>query len=321
MRYIRAMVALVVIILYISTAKFETNRLVKSIILLLFIHSTIIITEILFPPFREFMTPFSGVSRKFYEFRANGIVNSYDLAGIYSNLGLLLSALIYIQSRKKVYLLMSLISIIAVIFTSRLNMAVMLLVLLFILIKSIKMKVKVFTTLIFSIYIVSGVVGGVVWAITTDMFPTIRDFILQYNWGNSLYINIRATYSDDDITSVLAKHFNLNINSAQSFLFGLGTEGNLDPGFSKIYNSIGFLGLGSIVLYYLYQLFYIRKLKCVQFNTHEYVVYISLIFIMLVMLIGNLKILYFFSTSLFELVSILMIKYELTIWKLKKQRL
>lgn len=312
MRYIRSLIALMVIIFYLSTVKLDITKLINSFILVLFLHSTIIIGEIIFPQIKDVMYPFSGMSRKFYEYRANGLVNSYDLAGIYSNLGLLLSSLKYIQTRKKNYLLMSIICLTAVIFTSRLNIFAMLLVLAFILKKSIECRIKIFSMLIFILLIISGALGIFTWVITTDAFPILKEFILGYDWANNFYFTIRSTYSDDDIANLLGHHFNMEINSASTFLFGLGIEGNFDPGYTKLFYSLGFIGVASIVMYYLNLLYYILKVKFLNFFSNEYLIYVSLIFIMMVMLIGNFKILYFFSTSLFELVSILLISYELT---------
>ncbi|WP_117155014.1 hypothetical protein [Paraliobacillus quinghaiensis] len=309
-RYIRAFLALSVIILYISNSTINIKKLINSFVLILFLHSLIIIVEIILPEIRELMYPFSGSSRKFYAYRANGLVNSYDLAGIYTNFGLLLSSVMYIQSRQKKYLIISLVSILATIFTSRLSIIAMIFILMFILKKSNENRVVIFKVFISIIFIITGTIGIGLWTITTDVFPLMRSYIFSYSWADELYLNIIETYSDDDVGSLLTNHFVFGLESVQTFLFGKGLEGPADPGYSKIYNSIGLIGIVLITFYYLYQWFYINNFKYRNFNSYYYLVYISLIYILLTMLVGNFKILFFFSTSLFELMSILIISYE-----------
>lgn len=309
-RYIRALLALSVVILYISNSNISIKKLINSFVLLLFLHSLIIIVEIILPEFRQLMYPFSGSVGKFYAYRANGLVNSYDLAGIYTNFGLLLSSVMYIKSRQKKYSIISLVCILATIFTSRLSIIAMIIMLMFILKKSNENRVVIFKIFISIIFIITGIIGILLWTITTDVFPIMRSYILGYSWTNDLYLNVNQTYSDDDVGRLLTNHFVFGLESVQTFLFGKGLEGHADPGYSKIYNSIGLIGVILITFYYLYQWLYLKSFRYRSFKSSYYLVYISLTYIMIIMLFGNFKILYFFSTSLFELMSILMISYE-----------
>lgn len=309
-RYFRSILALIVIVTFISVRKVNVEKVIKALLFILLVHSLIIISEIIIPDIKSYMVFFSGESRRFYPYRANGLVNSYDLAGIYTIMGFQLSSLKYLQFKEKRYFLMSVICMISTLFTSRLNSILLIISIIYIFVKSFKQNVFVYKVFLGLILMLLGLSTVGIWAITTDTLPFIREYIFSKNWSNDLYWTIRATYSDDSLYQIIGEHFSLNINSVINLLFGYGHEGRFDPGYSKILNSIGLVGLLSILSYYIYQYTTLLKTRLMIENNSKNILFVAVQIMFIVIFFGNLKILYFFSTSIFELSSILILIIE-----------
>ncbi|MET3697026.1 hypothetical protein SAMN05877753_101396 [Bacillus oleivorans] len=312
MRYTRALVALLVIWIYISSIKLDIDKITNSILIVLLIHSLIIIAEIIEPSVKDLMVPFAGVSRMFYPYRANGFVNSYDYAGLYTVLGFLLASYKYILNRNKLYLLITIVCVTATLFTSRLNIFLMSIVMIIVLIKSIKEKARLLSIPLLVIFFLVSTTAVFLWAITTDAIPGARDFIFnRFYWADQVYSTIRYTYPDNDIQEVIAYQFDLMMNL--SLIFGSGIDGNVDPGYTQSIYSVGLIGTLIIVFYYIYQLFYIKYLqKASKIFDGRNLIFTLSFFLLIFNIVWNLKIWFFFSTSIFELTSILIIIYELS---------
>ena len=313
LRYFRSLLALIVIVFYANSVEVNMAKLINSILLVLVFHATIIVGEIINPNLRNYTVIFSGEARRFYQYRANGLVNSYDLAGIYTIIGFLITSLLYLKEKRTKFFFTMMLFMIATVFTSRLNIIFLIIAFLFILRESRKYKVIIFKIMSFMILLVLVILGVGLWAMTTDTFPLMREYVFSKPWANEVYWVVRNTYSDDNILNIITTHYGTGIITAKEFLFGSGVEGNVDPGYSKIFSSIGILGLIIIMMYYLYLYLHLFGSKLKINRDKRSVDYIIINVIFLVIFIGNLKIQYFFSTSLFELFSILILVYETNI--------
>lgn len=312
LRYFRSSIALIVIWIYLSNVRITEKQIINISLMILLLHSLIILIEIIYPEFKSVMIPFSGESRIFYEYRANGLVNSYDFAGVYCNLGLLISACKYIQTQKKIYLLLSLIFVISVPFTSRLNLLLCSLVMLFILLYSISKKRKVFSFLLITIFTILLTLGLSLWSMTTDALPDLRFYIFKnFENANYVYETLRQTYPDNNLQNDISYQYNLIKDI--SLVYGSGMDPQLDPGFIQILYASGIISLIAILFYYFLSLKYIRFLFKKKLNSvikQSSLLYITLTFLLLINVIGNFKLLFFFSTSIFELTTILLLIFE-----------
>ncbi|MBZ9786726.1 hypothetical protein LB456_04580 [Psychroflexus sp. CAK57W] len=309
-RYFRALLSVSAITLYLNSYKISSDRIIKGLIGVLLIHSLVIIIEIIEPSSRAYFYIFAETNQIEYPFRANGLVNGYDYAGLYTNIGLMLVALKYIKDRSNSYLIAMIIFIIATIFTSRLNMLLMLVTLIIIFRQSLIFKAKVLATGLLIFFLTTGSIGIFLLAITTDAFPEIRKYIFNNVEGTQgMYEVIRLSYSDDNVENVIEEQFKLI--SAKNMVFGSGEDGNIDPGYNQLINTIGIIGTGIILLYYCSMIFYLKSKKGIKKRLNNLkIVYLISIYLLLFNIIFNFKLLFFFSAGIFEMTSILIICYE-----------
>lgn len=311
LRFIRACVMVLTISSMIKhlTKYNQKGLLLSSLCLLLTIHSSIIILEIIFPNIKNFMYIFSGESKIFYQFRANGFVNSYDFAGMYSNIGMVLAAFLF-SNKKKIFIIFFIICAIGAVFTSRTNLVFCGMTLIYL--RVILQKNKLLLAILINILIVSlGVIAIIMWAITTDLMEGARSFLFKkYDWMYSFYSIIRNTYSDNILSDVITSQFYITGESVIKF-FGTGNDPNRDPGYVQMLYSIGIIGsLISIVplIIMFYQKFQFDRSKRYFNDPFRFIASNLLGYVLLLEVFMNIKILVLFSTGAFE---ILIVIYEI----------
>ena len=308
LRFIRSLLMLMAIgsCLSAERATAEKKIILNTLELLLAVHSIVIIIEIIIPEMRDWLYIFAGKSRIFYQYRASGFVNSFDFAGFYCIVGAMLSCFLFFITQKKKHIMFMLLCIIASVFTSRLNMFICLLVLIFVGNKTRHIKNgKILKVIIRIMAITMCAIVVLMWAITTDAFTNIRSYLFSnYKWMSNFYSTIRYTYSDDSISQTMASQFSINGDSVFK-IFGTGADPNRDPGYVQMLYGIGIVG--TIITISPYLLMIIRcnniepkaKIKAdISYYDALRAIFLFIIFYQFIM---NAKILFLYSTGAFEL--------------------
>lgn len=312
LRYFRCLLMVMAITGVCSRIESDSERytIMCTLTTLFIIHSAIIVGEILYPDLKEYMYVFSGQERIFYRYRANGFVNSFDYAGMYTIIGIVLNGMFAQKTGKKRYILGFLLCTVATIFTSRTNMFFAFISLIYVFRLSKRHgKNRILNFIItFSLVAVGGA-AILMWAITTDLFPGVREqLFLKIDWMNSFYITIRNTYSDNSIAETIMQQFMIDGDTVFK-IFGTGMNPDRDPGYIQILYSTGLIGL--IILASLFFTLIIEKTRFDVWAKHgvkdSYASLASsaLGFALAFEIAMNWKILLWFSTGAFEILIIL----------------
>lgn len=302
-RYIRAGIMSVAISNVISSRK---NRLsiLGSLAAVLTLHSVIILLEIAFPAIRNNLYIFSGSQRIFYPYRANGFVNSFDFAGLFTNVGIALNALLYVKTRQKAFFVNFALCVVATLFTSRLNMLICLIVMLCVYL-SIRRQDHAFGRFLIIVLSIVGMVSVSLWAITTDSLAALRNTLFsKYSWMTSLYNVIRNTYSDDAFSKEIMYQYTINGGSVFR-IFGTGCDPNRDPGYVQMIYGIGLIGTGIVVITHLRYIIDAYKRSVCSTNKYSSIISNCIICVVTLEIALNFKLLFLYSTGAYELICVL----------------
>lgn len=317
LRFVRSLLMLVAISSCLSTekAKNEKYRILNTLELLLVVQSIVIILEIIIPDIRDLFYIFAGKERIFYQYRAGGFVNSYDFAGFYCIVGTMLSCFLYFLTQKNKHILFVLLCVMASAFTSRLNMIICLLILIFVnnKIRDIK-NGKLIKLIIKLMTLVMCAIAIIMWAITTDALTNVRSYLFShYTWMQEFYSTIRYTYSDDDISQKMALQFSVEGDSIFK-VFGICADPDRDPGYVQMLYGIGIVGTLICVIPYILMITQCNSTKVLQKKndvSYYSMLRLILLFIVIYQLFMNTKILFLYSTGAFELCIIVNILFRM----------
>jgi hypothetical protein len=242
------------------------------------------------------------------------------LAGLLTNYLILLSYLFYITTKNRVHIIVLIIAFLSTLLTSRINILLLTVTFLVIIIINRTYKAKIISLFIPIIVIFSSFFSIFIWIVSTSIFPELRTILLQNDAILSFSIQIRQTYSLSDFFEITEQHFFLNFNQPIQVLFGFGFDPVYsDTGIIRIITSIGIVGF-IVVLFYNFSIYsYIKRLSKLSFGQSKIYFLVTLASFMY-MIVSNLKLQFFFTTGIFELLTIFIIALEVDFEKSRGQK-
>lgn len=315
LRCTRAIITYMLIILFLSSGRYSIKQLINALSYVLLLHAICIILGVVFPPLKEIVLPISQYSKEFLKVRSSGFLSGYDDAGYLCNVGFILTLVGNSLYKKKLVNARALIFLLAVIFTSRFNLACMAFILIIIFLFNVKnMNIKGIFNIGKYVFII-GIFVVIVWSLTTNVGMGMRiQLVSKYPILDSFYSLMSTSYTDYGVyTSVISQHASINLN-LYNMIFGVGVRmTKSDIGFVKTIYSIGIIGIVVQVLTYFKSILYMYRIK--KFYAKKYSIQIfALTFIaaVILMIAMETKNSFIFSSTTFEMLSIIYITCELS---------
>jgi hypothetical protein len=320
LRSARAICTYFIIVLFFSTNNFSIINIKKVLSLVLLLHAISIILGVIYPPVKNIILPISQYTKEFMPIRSSGFLSGYDDAGFLCNIGLILILSERSLLKKKLINIYALIYLIAASLTSRTNIAVAALILGIVYLINIKNKNFKGVRNISKYLIILVIFAGLVWVITTSFGAGLRDLLFsKFPVLNNFYILLTSSYSDYGIyTSVITKHVSIKDMNIIGMFFGIGeNKTSSDIGYIKTIYSIGIIGIALQLVIFCIAITNILKLVK---NNNEFSIkimsytFVATIFIMFIMEFKNS---FIFSSTTFEMISLMYISCEITALKIK----
>lgn len=283
----------------------ETRKMLEKI---LFIHAICIIAGVVYPEFKQMTQFISGFEKAFSSIRSTGLTSSYEGAGFLCIVGLLLNIPHIMLRKKKMMNYRSFIYVVAIMFTSRTSITVLALVIIIIFLYSIKLGgIKGILNIIKYVFPILCI-SALFIIITTNFGSSLRDSVYnKYPMLRNTYEIVNSSYTDYGVhTSVIERNISIDENlGLLNLTFGSGYRvADKDPGYIKTLYSIGFIGILMQITIYITS---IKNLAKVSKNCEQQVRSIATIYmcIVLCMFILEFKMVFVFSSTYFELLSLI----------------
>lgn len=311
LRSSRAILTYFIILFFFSTHNYSLTQVMNVVLAVLITHALSILIGIVFPPFKNIILPISQYSIEFMRIRSSGLLSGYDDAGFLCNIGLLLVLIKNTFLKTKLVDRNALIFISSVIFTSRVNIVVMGLVLSIVFVVNLlKMNIKGLLN-ISKYLIVIGLFSLVVLSLSTNFGYELRYTLLNYFPDLSRVMSLmEGSYTDYGIHSgVISRHLSLSELSLNQIIFGAGLrKTNSDVGYIKTIFSIGIIGIIIQVMTYLRAIISVNnERKSGRNNDVLSIVSIVYVIAIILMFLMELKISIISSSTTFEMLSVLYI--------------
>lgn len=307
-RMIRSLCSIFSIYLFIHNTSISRKEINDIVIYVLLIHAIIVlVSATVFIDLQYFLRPFNGYRKKIRQYRSTGLMMGFDMSGVLCNLGLVL-----VLSKKNLNIVHFLIFSISTLFTSRFSVIFLIVVTLAYMfvnrknadtrMKKIILFVTIIPTAVFSFLLLSITISdlGFFQSSLSTTFPTIYRFAATVNY---------AYKSTETLNMMGTKHFMLNSDWFLT-LVGTGIYGGADPGYTRIINCIGIIGLIIVILWHYYSFRGVIVHSRITNQSDKY----SRIFIfgslILVLVLLDFKNCYFFTGTFFEFMMI-----QLFSWK------
>lgn len=289
-RYFRSIVGFVAA--YVISLNLTPKKLINIIQLLLILNSIIVILQILFPSLHDSMAIITGYNKKYIPFRGFGLTNGYDIAGLFTTIGLLLSVKFPIFKKNLSKLIVNLIFIVSAVFISRLTALFVLLITLWLLFNKHKLILPILSFILsIMLYL--------------DSFNLYTQLIHYYDIFSS--IDITQSYSSSSV-DLLKSMFIIPDDTLSLFLGDGSNPFYVDIGYIKIIFMHGLVGLILIISFYFGLYSTVRLTDRVVFNNlFLWIIFLTFMF--------NFKNLFFFSRGIFEIT----IMFYLTILNYKNE--
>lgn len=303
-RMLRAVLCYYAVFLLINNYRSKDESDIQTAILnVLMIHSIIVILGAFCLSVQVALDVITGIGDKVRLYRSTGLTSGYDMAGVMCNLGVVLSL-----SAKQFSVLSFLIFAFAVLFTSRLSIIMTAMILTLFLFKYSKkegLKKRAICCISFVLCVLFA--SLIILARTTNTFSRFYQFFIGIsptvaNMGRK----ISSAYHIADLKEAFLVHYNLN-NTAIEIILGTGKYGGVDPGYLRIINCIGIVGLCLVIIWHiLYFLpFYKRTAKDQIAKPSHFIMDV----LVLIIVVLDFKNSYFFTRNFFP---IMVLEMELT---------
>jgi hypothetical protein len=301
-RTLRAFISTVIgsalIFTLIRRFNYSEKELLLCICLVLSINAAAVFLQILVPETQQLFSRIWGFDKKFLSFRAFGLTAGYDTAGYLNVIGLVTAVLLKIKTSNSKYNYLMVVFFLSTLLTSRSSVALLLFTSITILLYSIY-KFNLKKRYLFVPFILIFIV--VRYLVIPIFMSTLGG---GSNLNNTLLLEIATNYSSSDIEETYSAlwYFPEGLN----LLIGVGQNIASDVGYVIL------IWMSGLVMLFLALFFYVIPILYVYFQRrsiiHSYV-YLLLTFVTFVILIGNLKNLYFFTRSYHELYITLITAY------------
>lgn len=306
MRFMRCLVTCILISGVVWHYKISPLKMLNVLEILLILNSVVVIVTILNPNLKPYFEVINQYTKTYSRWRAIGLLNGEDAAGFFCNIGLTIETLKRMYNKQGPITWKSMLYIVSTIFTSRMAMAFSILIMIICLLIMLKRKDFKHATGIIILLVPVLFFGGILWIITTNVAPELRDPIyMTFPFLKSLYSQLTEGYIDYAVYSkVISNHTSIEGLDCFQIIFGAGYRTMLhkDVGYLKTIYSIGSLGVISEVL------FYIKCFKNIKKNyINQYPYYIVIIYAILSMLVfmWEFKNSFVFSSGVFEIITAL----------------
>lgn len=278
----------------------------------LLIHAIIVIVSaVFFIELQEYLSIISDYNKRPRLFRSTGLMAGFDMAGLICNVGV-----VTVLIKKKFNLILFLIFFTAVIFTSRFSILTLFCVLILYII-AIRTDGGIFKfTCVLLTLLPIGLVGFILFVLTTSGIFFDMDIPLLKT-VSSLFTEISWTYAQTDLSETTKTQL-VFPDSFFTFLFGLGFYGGGDPGYVRIINCVGFLGLCSMMLWHVYLFYAFFYTNSLVLSCKKQKIFLGFFFIA-VLIFLNFKNSYFYTGTFFELILYLCYNYMLSKKQIKNE--
>ncbi len=312
MRNFRAFFALSVLGLTFYNLRIPTIKVANLVIIGILIHSIVILMQMKFPVLKFYIGPIVNYDKEFFPLRTFGIVGDYDGSGSLLVIGAILSLGMFHYTGFTKYIVYSFIFFASVIFVSRMNMLLMIIVIIFSIpiwftSKKVNLRIKF---VISSLLISSGYIFiKLIYPVIYYTVPLINQYFIATNIKTT---NYSMSYGSGGQAYLLDSMWKIPENIA-GFIFGTGAlPVASDIGYVKILFMFGITGSLILIFFYSYMI-KVTKKKLKIINSYHLNTYNSYIknfargFILIVLLIFliNFKNLFLFSRCIHELIIIL----------------
>ena len=312
LRNFRAFLALGILGLIFYNIRIPIIKVVNLIIIGLLIHSSVILMQMKFPVLKSYIGPIVNYPTEFFPLRAFGIIGDYDGSGSLLVIGAILSLIMFNYTGLTKYVACSFIFFASVIFVSRMNMLLMLIVMI---VSVRKWLTRGKVNLIIKFIISSLLIGSgyifvkLVYPIIYYTIPFINQYFISSNIRTT---NYSLSYGSGGQAYLLDSMWKIP-ESVTGFIFGTGLlPDDSDIGYVKILFMLGIIGSLLLFIFYGYIMKIIKKKlkiinKCYPKTYNSYIKNFAkgFRFIILLIFFINFKNLFLFSRSFHELIIIL----------------
>lgn len=310
-KYLRVTASTLSIMIICSGLRISAKQLIDTLAMIFIIHILAIGMQSVFPQLDIPMANFFGFDREStvisdFSIRNLGLSSSYDTAALICLSSMLFFFLQYLVKKRNIYILLSLVSLLSCIRTSRTGMILGILffavfcIVLFFSLKGVKRLVPILflsSAIILAIYFVIPIIASST-ELLSEAISSNSDFSLNYTTGSV------EALTNAHLDPLKAPIFDL--------IFGFGIDPNkiigkgTDIGYVKLIYHVGIIGLVLIVLLYLYifrKTVIIKKRSDKQSN--EFILSSFLVLFILLVTVMNYKSLEMYSRGSHDLILII----------------
>jgi len=291
-RLFRALVTSILLYFLFEVGRFDFYKVVNILIAIIAIHATIIVLELLFPSLKIIMASLGDFNKLTAPTRASGLLSSYDAAGAFLIIGIILSNAMYRLKSRAIYMYLILFFWISGFATGR---TFMLIGTIFTVVVIWQYFVK--TGLTIRKIVLGAVVSYFGYLVLTYALPLLMSTFLFTFYGEGLASNAAATGHDGYYVGSLSTLSSMTYVSSNlvGVIFGTGDRlVTSDIGYHKVIHTFGVLGLLFYIAYICSTYFYMKN-KITSFEKRLIVLPILLLFI-----IYNVKMQVFLSRGFHE---------------------
>ena len=274
----------------------------KIIVVVLSFNAIVTILQVLDPNLQILLKDIYGFTKSLRSIRAFGLTAGYDTSGYLSIIGFLLTLFFIISSQRRIkWILLQLIFSISILFTSRSSMILFSFIFLAVTFFFFLQRGQGFKLLSVIYFAISSL--AIIYFLLPIFLSTFTIFNDYFFWIPSS--NYFVYYARTDMTEWQNSMW-LFPGNIFDLIFGMSIDVPFsDVGFVKIVYMVGIIGLFIIIGLYGYILRNIWRV--IKFSTDKNTILINWLFIivLLIMILINIKNLYFFTRGFHELLTIL----------------
>ena len=321
-RILRTLVGLIILGLIFDNLKISPSFLIKALLGILLLNSLAIILQTVFPSLEQAYAALMGIKKPLFLYRSIGLIGGLDSAGFISIIGLSLSYLLLFDQSEKKYTLISFIFFISIFLTGRTGMLIgTFSTIVFFLLKHKKKSrrfslikiLPLFSFIFFILKIVYDLINSTLAIDVSDVPPILFFDIIEFD----------ASYASQT-PKVWSEMWYLP-NTFLEKIFGTGSNPNIDIGYVNMIHMVGVIGLLLSLSFYLFILrrlhkFFILGSNLDKSSNESFKILTNLLIIIFALLIVyNLKHLYFFSRNFTEIIVIIFLTLNTNYNKLRKR--
>lgn len=303
MRFMRCTVTCILVAGFVWGYRITPAQMIRILEIILILNAFAIIATIIFPELKVYLEVINQYEKAYSRWRAIGLLNGEDAAGFFCNIGLIIETVKRIYNKQGPVTWKTILFVVATIFTSRMSMLFSVLILLVCLFIILRRKDFVHSFGIIVLLLPIVFFGGILWIITTNIAPGLRDPIYRaFPILNTLYSQLTEGYIDyAAFAGIIQRHTSIEGLDFSQILLGAGYRTTLekDVGFLKTLYSIGVIGIISELFFY-----YVCCKKVVKgYNNNYYPQFIMVVFIIITVLHlpWEFKNSFLFSNGFFEM--------------------